>query len=208
MTGLFLPLDVNYYHDEEFHDAGAYAELLYIRGNCWVKANARDGRIARSQLALFAIGIPNPTKHAAALVLAGLWQETGAGWFIPAYLKRNRSKAQIDASRAIASEAGQRGAHERWHVPPEGSPNPKCAICITERMGSPHRIASAQQWGSDALDRDITRAIEKPEPEPEPEPLRIPLHPQDDVTRDVPEPVDNLDGLAAIANLADRLKAR
>lgn len=165
MTGLFLPLDVNYYHDEEFLIAGPYAELLYVRANCWIKANRTDGKIARAQLVLFAVGIPNPKRHADALVDQKLWVETKAGWTVPAYLKRNRSKAQIEASRDIASEAGLRGAHERWHVPPEGAPSPKCPICIGERMGSPHRIAI----GSDSHREDIERDIEKTEPETEPQ---------------------------------------
>lgn len=167
MTGLFLPLDVNYYHDDEFLQAGPHAELLYVRANCWIKANKTDGKIARAQLALFSVGIPNPKRHAEALVEQQLWVETKTGWTIPAYLKRNPSKAQIDAARDISSEAGLRGAHERWHVPPEGTPNAKCAICIAERMGYPNRIAI----GSDSHreDRENTESVPVPVPVPETE---------------------------------------
>lgn len=184
---LYVQLDVNYYHDDEFLQAGALGELLYIRSLCWCKANKTDGKIARAQLALFAHGIPK--RCAQLLVDQKLWVETKNGWTVPAYLKRNKSKAEIETASELAREAGVRGAHERWHIPPEGSPSSKCPLCVGERMGSPHRGANGVAYPTPETETTPeTKPETKPETEPIPEPY--PLHPQDEITRGVPEPVD------------------
>jgi hypothetical protein len=134
VTGLFLPLDVEYASDVEFIEAGPMAELLYIRVACFIKRKSLDGRLKRSQLTVAAGNIPQPAKHAAQLVEVGLWVDEGDSWYVPAYLKRNPTKADITAVRDMQKEAGERGNHERWHTGPEGKPSPKCRLCRLERV--------------------------------------------------------------------------
>ena len=142
MAGLYLPLDVDYFDDEQFIEAGPMAELLYIRGNCFIKRKMLDGKIKRAHLSIIGRGIPNVAKHAQRLVEVGRWRATSEGWTVPAYLKRNPSKAEVEAGQELAREAGVRGNHERWHVGPEGKPSPKCPLCRREAIGSPDRGAN------------------------------------------------------------------
>lgn len=135
MSGLFLPLDVEYASDDEFIEAGPLAELLYIRAACFIKRKSLDGRLKRSQLSVVAGNIPQPAKHAAQLVEVGLWVDEGDSWYVPAYLKRNPTKADIEVGKAIQREAGERGNHERWHTGPDGKPSGKCRLCRLERVG-------------------------------------------------------------------------
>lgn len=136
MAGLFIQLDVEYASDDEVIDAGPMAELLFIRGLCFIKRKALDGHIKRNQLANVAGNIPSASKHALALVRAGLWQSTKDGWYCPSYLKRNPSKATLDDQKQAAREFGIQGNHDRWHVGPEGKPSGKCPLCRANRIGS------------------------------------------------------------------------
>ena len=50
MSGLFVPLDVDYADDPKIIEAGPLAELLFVRGLAFCKQQLSDGHIARSQL--------------------------------------------------------------------------------------------------------------------------------------------------------------
>lgn len=156
---LFVPLDVEYASDDEFLEAGPLAELLYIRSLCFCKRKMTDGKVKRSQLQVVAGNIPNAAKHAAKLVDVGLWVLDVDGWDVPAYLKRNPSKLEVETERDLAREAGIRGNHERWHVAPDGKPSAKCPICREQMVGSPDRGAKRGR-----------SPVPKPEPVPEPQP--------------------------------------
>lgn len=161
MSGLYIKLDVEYASDEEFIDAGPMAELLYLRALCFIKRKNLDGFLKTSQLLVVASGIPTPNRYAQKLVEVGLFTAVDGGYHIPAFLKRNMSRAEIEASKDLAREAGERGAHERWHVA-EGKPNAKCRFCVADRVngvaiGVPHGGANG-----------VAYLEEEPEPEPEP----------------------------------------
>lgn len=161
--GLFIPLDVEYFSDEEFIEAGPMAELLFIRANCFIKRKRLDGVIKKNQLVQFAHGIPQPKRAVRALIEVGLWEEHGETWTVPSYLKRNPSKKEIETKAELAKESGEYGAHERWHVQ-EGRKSPKCRFCIAERMGTP--IDPPNRVGY-----PTTEPVPEPQPEPEPEPI-------------------------------------
>lgn len=160
MTGLFLKLDVEYASDDEFIEAGPLAELLFIRSLCFMKRKRLDGKLKRVQLASAAGNIPNPTRHAQSLVDVGLWEVTQDGWYCPSYLKRNPSKADIEAEAEMAREAGERGNHERWHIGVGGKPSPKCRLCRADHIAPPI---------GDASGTPIAPLSPEPEPEKEPE---------------------------------------
>lgn len=52
--------------------------------------------------------------HLTELVKAGLWLRGDGGYQIHDYLQWNRSRDQIMSERARKSEAGKRGAKQRW----------------------------------------------------------------------------------------------
>ena len=169
MTGLFIQLDVEYPSDDEFIEAGPMAELLYIRALCFIKRKATDGVVKKSQLNVIATGIPSASKHVGKLLDVGLFVTHADGWFVPAYLKRNPSKADIAAGRELSKEAGIRGNHERWHVGEDGKPSAKCPLCREQKkkesIGVPDRGAS--RVGSPYTDPD-PESYTDPYPYPDP----------------------------------------
>lgn len=137
MAGLFIQLDVEYASDDEFIEAGPMAELLFVRGLCFMKRKKTDGKVKRVQLPNVAGNIPNAAKHAQSLVTVGLWEVTQDGWYCPSYLKRNPSKADIELEQEMAKEAGEKGNHERWHIGADGKPSAKCRLCRADRIAPP-----------------------------------------------------------------------
>lgn len=128
MAGLYVKLDAEYAADDKLIEAGPMAELLYIRGLCFCKRTLSDGKIKKSQLASVALGIPSAAKHAQALVTVGAWRATQGGWVIVAWLKRNKSAAQIAEDIEARRLKSLHGNHQRWHVQ-EGKYDPTCELC-------------------------------------------------------------------------------
>lgn len=126
MSGLFVPLDVNYADDDKIIDAGPMAELLFVRSLAFAKRARTDGQLRDSQLPTIAVRIPRARTYAERLVDVGLWTRNGSGLFISAWLKRNLPTDEIAAKK---SAAGALGNHRRWHLPPDGQPNPECPHC-------------------------------------------------------------------------------
>lgn len=174
---LFVPLDVEYAHDEKIIDAGdPLAELVYVRALCFAKKNPHlNGSFSAAQLAVFAHGITSPKKRVEKLVGTGAIVTHHRGWQIAAWLKRNRSGEDIAAASEMASALGIEGNHRRWHEGPEGKPSPKCPLCvgihrtgksgtpITPPMGSPESGQIAR-----------VRVEEEEEPEVKPEEKKEP----------------------------------
>lgn len=133
MSGLFVRIDAEYTSDDEFIEAGAMAELLFIRGCCFCKRKRLDGVISRAQLATVAARIPSPLKHADTLVRVGLWERTADGWFIPSWLKWNKSAAQIDEDKEIRRRASVEANHAQHHVGEGKRPSLRCEICRAEQ---------------------------------------------------------------------------
>lgn len=114
--GLYVPLDVNYREDPKIIEAGAEAELVYLRSLVLAKRlTDRDGHVHRAHLTGLACDIDSvlrgesqPVDIAADLVKSGLWIEDVDGWLIAAWLKHNPSAAEIDESRG--AEASRKRA--------------------------------------------------------------------------------------------------
>lgn len=177
---LYVKLDVEYASDDKLVEAGPLAELLYIRSLCFAKRNPKsDGAFTRAQLAVIAVGIPQPVKHADLLVESGAWVVTERGWAIPGWLKHNKSGDEIAAQQALASELGVQGNHERWHVGPEGKPSSRCPLCIqTRRTRSQNPIGSVSGTpigGVSPEEETETEPKEKPEEESKEETEQSPV---------------------------------
>jgi hypothetical protein len=179
---LYVKLNAEYATDDEFIEAGALPELLYIRALTFCKRKMIDGVVTRAQLPAVALGIPSATRHAASLVRVGLWLATDDGWSIVGWHKWNKPAAEIEAERQMASTLGVQGNHDRWHVGPEGKRSPKCPLCrAINASGTPIGFASGTPIGG-ASPEPEPEPEEKPEPEEEPE-----LEPE----QAAPGPVDN-----------------
>jgi hypothetical protein len=177
MSGLHVPLDVEYAADDAIIDAGPMAELLYIRGLAFCKRTMSDGRITDRQLSSVALGINAAKKHAARLVEVGLWTRGRDHWAIVNWLKYNAPAAEIEAARDMAKANGVRGNHERWHLDENGvlaKPSPKCAICRS--MYRPPDRPPDGGASPDPIGGDIAKEEPEPEeePQPEPQPLKEP----------------------------------
>jgi hypothetical protein len=133
VTGLFVPLDVNYADDDKIIDAGPMAELLYVRSLAFVKRARTNGDIAANQIPLIGARITRPRALAERLVEVGLWERTGSGLYVSAWLKRN---APVETISAVKADAGSVGAHIRWHVK-RRQPDPSCEHCVREQLVDP-----------------------------------------------------------------------
>ena len=157
MSGLFVPLDVEYDSDDKIILAGPLAELLYIRSLAFCKRTMKNGIVSRTQLIVISRGLKSPAKLAAKLVEVGLWIDAGDKWTIPAWSKRNKLAEDIVADREHKKQASIKGNHERWHVGEEAKRSLTCPLCYPKPDPKPDPLF-------------IASGIPKPEPEEEPEP--------------------------------------
>lgn len=146
---VYVKLDVDFQSDPKMMQAGHLAELVYVRSLALAKRTLLDGRIAQSHLTLLALGIPGkPSRHADALVTAGLWTVEGDGWRITSWAKHNKSKDDIEAQRKRKMANGTRGAHEKWHTDPSKA-NDSCVHCIANGWQTDSTLPSlshTQTW--------------------------------------------------------------
>lgn len=153
MSGLYVPLDVEFDSDDKLILAGPMAELLYIRSLAFAKRTMSNGDITNAQLVVIGRGIPNAKKHAKKLEDVGAWRTTTTGWHIAAWLKRNKSVDAIATEREVKKAASVKANHERWHVGDTGKPSALCPLCYPTSYPKPD-----------------AKADPKPKPEPEGEP--------------------------------------
>lgn len=159
MSGLYVPLDVEYDSDDKLILAGPMAELLYVRGLVFAKRTMSNGDISAAQLTVVGRGIPSAAKHAAKLSEVGAWRVTATGWHIAAWLKRNKSVDTIASERDAKKAASVKANHERWHVGSDGKPSVTCPLC--------HPIPDPKP---DAKPDPKPKPEPEGEPKPEPEP--------------------------------------
>ncbi len=159
MSGLYVPLDVEYDSDDKLILAGPMAELLYVRGLAFCKRTMSNGDITRAQLAVVGRGIPSAAKHASALVETGAWLDQGDRWHVAAWLKRNKSVAEIKQDKANKKVASEMGNHKRWHTGPDGHPKADCSLCFPNGNPTPDPTGDAKP------DRKGREGKGEPEPE-------------------------------------------
>lgn len=133
--GLFVPLDVNYADDPKMIEAGAEAELVYVRSLAIAKRIGSDGAIHRAHLprlcdGIFAVvmGEDTPEDLAARLVKVGAWIEVPDGWVIASWDKWNLTADEIQSRRSGRQKGAAIGNHRRWHEA-RGEFDPTCVYC-------------------------------------------------------------------------------
>lgn len=196
MSGLFVPLDVEYDSDDKIIEAGPLAELLYIRSLAFCKRTMKNGVVMKSQLVVISRGLDGATTLARRLVKVGLWMDEGDKWTIPAWGKRNKLAEDIVADKEAKKLASIKGNHERWHVGEEAKKSHSCPLCYPKPDPKPDPPPRSV---------GIPKPEEEPKPEPQPEEEEEPMnHPQDRYAGG-----NDRQGIeAVVTSLADRLKYR
>lgn len=88
-------------------------QLLYIKLLCLAKELLSDGYISDAQLV--AVRMRRVPHQVLALTSRGLLDRVPGGYQIVSYLKRNKSRAEIQEKAAQYKVAGQKANHDRWH---------------------------------------------------------------------------------------------
>jgi hypothetical protein len=110
---------------------------LYVQMLCFSKRNRTDGHVTDDELGVLVY--PEAPKvgrrDALRLVEVGLIEQTpGGGYRVLAYLKRNKSRAEIEgageASSQDNSSNGTFGNHTRWHTN-RSIVDPECRHCAS-----------------------------------------------------------------------------
>ncbi len=113
-NGSFAPLSAHYYDDDAIIAAGERAEVLFTRALAFAARKPADGFISDLQLTTFRL--PGVEARAKKLVHVGLWERVdddllgnGSGYRIKAWLKHNRSRAEIEAKQRADAERKSAG---------------------------------------------------------------------------------------------------
>ena len=175
---LHIQLSVHYADDEKFDEVSRSARLLYVDACCAAKKLLNDGRFSRAKLRK--LMAPESATRAdralAELVDAGLLVRDDAAqmFVIGAWLKRNKSRSQIERDRREAEESSLRANHKRWHIE-TGERNPKCRLCADEPSGSGSATGSGAGVRPGATETETETETDGADPQADPaEPPRPP----------------------------------
>ena len=145
--GLYAKIGLDFPDDPKVIEAGAYAELAYLRCTLHAKANRSDGKIHRLRLSRWLAGIPGkPEKHMDRLVAVGLLEVHADGWAIPERVWRrwNKTAEEIDEVRVQKQEAAAKGNHVRHHVE-KGITRGDCPYCEHQPIAQSSHSAKPQR---------------------------------------------------------------
>lgn len=127
----------------------------------WCVRNGTDGFVPEEDLDQVCAQVRTPARFAAECVRRNAWHDAAyacdsencpgpreeAGWVIHDYLEYQPTKDENAVAKKVVQEkkssGGKLGNHRRWHVGPEGKPNPDCPWCpsVSDRYpiaGSDH----------------------------------------------------------------------
>lgn len=124
--GLFVPLDVLWPDDESIIEVGMAGAGAHAFIMCLAKRSETDGWVGRRVLARYGVtdelvGLLSTCEPEPLIEVRDDGAVRSVGW-----LKRNPSKAALDARREAKREAGKRGNHVK-HLHP--GPYESCPIC-------------------------------------------------------------------------------
>lgn len=116
---IFVPLEVDYADDKDIAKVARYRRPgearavrdLLVQMWCYCKQELSDGHVPLEQVGKLAY--PDSEKiglrDADRLVEIGVIERTETGYYLPGFLKRNKSRAQVEAESAKKAEAGRLG---------------------------------------------------------------------------------------------------
>ena len=121
---------------------------LYVQMLCYCKENLTDGFVPLEEIGILVYpDTPRSGKRDVdRLVEVGLVEVVKGGYHLPGFLKRNKSKAQVDAESAIKAEAGRKGGKRSGQV--------RRAAANAKRSASSNE-ADAKQGASSCLNTEV-----------------------------------------------------
>lgn len=207
---IFIQLVVDFADDEKVRALARYGRAargcrdLYVQMICYSRRMLTDGFVPAEQIGILAY--PDPPRvglaDAARLVEVGLVEQRGDRYFLPGYVKRNRTRSQVESLVAAKAGGAAWSNHQRWHVA-RGRRDAACPLCVSTgpgaggddpgvapAIGGANGAATGERVASDSTETETEtelttttaaaasakpparRTREKPPPPPELEPLR------------------------------------
>jgi hypothetical protein len=126
MPELYIPLEVDFDEDDKVsilarytrpREARAIRDLLVAMWR-YCKRKKSDGHVPLEQIGLLVypdsvkVGLDDVQK----LIEVGLVERTDTGFYLPGYLKRNKSRAQLDEEAAVKAAAGRKGGKRSGEI--------------------------------------------------------------------------------------------
>lgn len=141
---IFLPLDVNYAEDlrclSRFGRDTRALRDLFVAMMAYCKRNLSDGFVPSEEIGVL-VYPDSPrigTRDVARLVEVGLVEVAAGGFFVPAFLKRNKTKAQVEEVSAARADAGRRGGVRSGEVRRVQAGGKQVASGTAKRFASSH----------------------------------------------------------------------
>ena len=105
MSRIWVKLDATYTEDERIMEAGALAELVFVRSLAYCRRRVTDGAVTPAAARSLCIGIPEtPETLIAALVDSGLWVMQDNGWRVRSYDSWQQTSDVLKAEAARKKE--------------------------------------------------------------------------------------------------------
>jgi len=121
---IHLQLAVGYGEDADVRKLSRYGKDaracrdLFVQMLCYCKRTLSDGYVPADEVGVLVY--PDPPKvgvrDADRLVEVGLAQKVDGGYFFPSFLKRNKSRAEVDAESSAKADAGRKGGERSGKV--------------------------------------------------------------------------------------------
>lgn len=137
-----IPLSVTFADDPKLRQLARFgresrlARDLFVQMLCYCKANMTDGLVPNEQLGLLVYpdSARAARRDADRLAEVGLIEKVAEGYFVRAYLKRNKSRDEVQKEALERTIEAELGNHERWHLR-RGVVSGDCRLChqITDR---------------------------------------------------------------------------
>lgn len=118
----WLRIDDGFGEHEKIIDLSDRSFRLHVVSLCYCARNLTDGKLTAKRVAAVCAITGARRANLAELVDAGLWIENGSdGYIIKDYLEYNPTAEEAKKRRKERSEAGKRGANNRWNGNSDGN---------------------------------------------------------------------------------------
>jgi len=144
---LYMPLSVEFVSDDKIIAASIHAEHVFVRSLAFCKRTLNDGQFTVAQIRRECEKLDrwHVDEACAELVELGLFDNNDDRLSIPSWLKRNPSRAALEAAKDAKKRGGIEGNHKRWHVGKHGTPSAGCELCFSSVLASATRTESVTE---------------------------------------------------------------
>lgn len=166
---IHIELAVNFAEDPKMRSLLRYGSEvrglrdLYVLMICYCKRNLTDGFVPAEEIGLMVYPDTwdNGQRDAKRLIEAGLLLETDGGYVVAAYVKRNRTKAEVLALLQDKAAGGSLGNHKRWHEG-KGVVKSDCKHCNPNLDRSTDR--TSDRWSDGGSDSGAIQGANRTDP--------------------------------------------